>query len=110
MAIQKVLRLLLILPMLLMLTVASGQAQEPRPEQPLAGESPEAALGSAFTYQGLLNKDGSPANGTCDFTFSLWNAAPPLAAARSARPSPKPALLWRRASSPSRWTLATRRF
>lgn len=75
MAIQKVLRLLLILPMLLMLTVASGQAQEPRPEQPLAGESPEAALGSAFTYQGLLNKDGSPANGTCDFTFSLWNAA-----------------------------------
>ncbi len=38
-------------------------------------DTPQAALGSGFTYQGLLNKDGSPATGRCDFTFSLWNAA-----------------------------------
>ena len=31
------------------------------------------AQGTAFTYQGRLNTDGSPANGRYDFTFTLWN-------------------------------------
>lgn len=35
----------------------------------------QAVVGSAFTYQGQLRQGGSPVNGTCDFQFSLWNAA-----------------------------------
>jgi hypothetical protein len=33
-----------------------------------------AAQGTAFTYQGRLNTDGSPANGSYDFVFYLYNA------------------------------------
>src|SRR5215208_1902342 len=33
------------------------------------------AQGTAFTYQGGLNDGDSPANGSYDLTFSLWNAA-----------------------------------
>ena len=36
------------------------------------GETP---LGTAFTYQGRLDRDGSPFTGTCDFQFGLWDAA-----------------------------------
>ncbi len=32
-----------------------------------------AAQGTAFTYQGQLQNNGSPANGNFDFTFSLFN-------------------------------------
>jgi hypothetical protein len=31
-------------------------------------------LGTDFTYQGHLERDGSPYTGTCDFQFSLWDA------------------------------------
>jgi len=31
-------------------------------------------LGSAFTYQGRLLKDGAPVNGACDLQFGLWDA------------------------------------
>jgi hypothetical protein len=34
-----------------------------------------AALGTGFTYQGVLkNSAGNPLNSTCDFTFRLWDA------------------------------------
>ena len=33
------------------------------------------AQGTAFTYQGRLNASGSPANGSFDLTFSVWDAA-----------------------------------
>jgi len=33
------------------------------------------AQGTAFTYQGLLENNGVPANGTYDFSFTLFNAA-----------------------------------
>ena len=42
----------------------------------LAQESaPQAALGTAFTYQGRLEDGGDPVGGTCDFKFLLFNAA-----------------------------------
>lgn len=51
--------------------VASSQAQGPHPDSPQA----VASIGTAFTYQGRLNKAGSPVNATCSFQFSLWTAA-----------------------------------
>jgi hypothetical protein len=42
-----------------------------------AGSAEPAAspLGTAFTYQGSLNRGGQTYTGTCDFQFSLWDAA-----------------------------------
>jgi hypothetical protein len=37
---------------------------------PLATAS---AQGTAFTYQGLLNANGNPANGNYDFEFALYD-------------------------------------
>jgi hypothetical protein len=37
------------------------------------GLSRAHAQGTAFTYQGQLNSGGNPANGSYDFTFSLFN-------------------------------------
>lgn len=48
-----------------------------RPASALAqeGVSIQAALGTAFTYQGRLTDAGGPVNATCDFQFSLFDAA-----------------------------------
>lgn len=48
-----------------------------RPALALAQEgiSVQAALGTAFTYQGRLTNGGGPVNATCDFQFSLFDAA-----------------------------------
>jgi hypothetical protein len=35
----------------------------------------ETPVSGAFTYQGLLDTGGLAVTGTCDFRFSLWNAA-----------------------------------
>ncbi len=65
--------------LLLVLAVGLSQAQGPEPPeggvQPQGEVSIQALMGTAFTYQGQLKKDGSPVNGNCDFQFSLWNAA-----------------------------------
>lgn len=50
------------------------------PTQPVNAQSPdrvdstEAAIGSAFNYQGRLSDNGNPANGSYDFQFILYDA------------------------------------
>ena len=57
---------MLVLGLLLGLAIGPGSAQE---------ASPQAAPGTAFTYQGRLTDSSGPVGGSCDFQFSLWNAA-----------------------------------
>ena len=42
---------------------------------PLGVAQPQAALGTAFTYQGVLNDGNGPANGAYDFRFLLYDAS-----------------------------------
>ena len=42
----------------------------------VGSESRAADIGTAFTYQGRLEKPaGTPVTNTCDFRFGLWDAA-----------------------------------
>jgi hypothetical protein len=41
---------------------------------PEGGISAQSPVGTAFTYQGRLNDGGSPANGTYDFLFYMYDA------------------------------------
>ncbi|MCS7060855.1 MAG: hypothetical protein RMN25_06770 [Anaerolineae bacterium] len=63
----------------LSLTMGLAQAQGTasiagQAAQPYGVAGVQAALGTAFTYQGQLKKSGSLVNGSCDMQFSLWNA------------------------------------
>jgi hypothetical protein len=62
----------LLVLLLLALAVGPGRAQGPEPEGDV---SIQAALGTAFTYQGRLTDGGSPADGEYDLRFRLFNAA-----------------------------------
>ena len=59
---------LCVMSWLLLSSTASSRAQGDEPT------GPEAALGSAITYQGRLNDGGAPADGSYDFQFILYNA------------------------------------
>lgn len=61
-----------LLVVLLTLAVGWAQAQGPGPQ---GDTNIQAALGTAFTYQGRLQQNDSPVSGNCDFQFSLWDAA-----------------------------------
>jgi len=65
---------LLIISLLSLLLGISATAQANRSPAP-ASIGPQAATGTAFTYQGRLTDGGAPANGTYDFRFILYDAA-----------------------------------
>ena len=48
---------------------AATSAQEPEPSAPLA------PVGTSFTYQGKLEDEGVPVDGSCDMEFRLYDAA-----------------------------------
>ncbi len=58
----------------LLLGLAAGLATAQAPETGGAGSS-AVPLSTAFTYQGRLSQDGTPANGNCDIRFILYDAA-----------------------------------
>ena len=66
-----VLDLALLLGILIFVPSGMAGAQGPEPHD---NAGIQAALGTAFTYQGRLDDDGSAANGTYDFEFKLYDA------------------------------------
>jgi hypothetical protein len=62
----------LILGLLLALAAGLVLAQGSGPQ---GGDVSQASLGTAFTYQGRLTDGGSPANGSYDFRFILYDDA-----------------------------------
>ncbi|MBA3531454.1 MAG: hypothetical protein H0T73_05980 [Ardenticatenales bacterium] len=66
---------LVVLVMVLALSLSCSlvvRAQEPDPD---GVTSPLAPLGTSFSYQGQVKKNGSPFQGTCDFQFTLFTAS-----------------------------------
>jgi hypothetical protein len=62
----------LLLAVLVTLAIATGLTQAQSPD----GEvNTQAAVGTAFTYQGRLTDNGNPANGEYDFEFKLYDDA-----------------------------------
>jgi len=49
----------------------SGTARSEEP--PGTGRGAQAAMATAFTYQGFLKQGGSPVSSSCDLQFSLWD-------------------------------------
>ncbi len=49
--------------------LTQAQASEPQ-----ASAASQSGIGTSFTYQGQLKKNGSPVNDTCDFRFILYTA------------------------------------
>ncbi|NUQ37467.1 MAG: hypothetical protein HUU23_06635 [Caldilineales bacterium] len=73
----KFMKLWAILGLVLALGLAVARSSAPAwaQEGEITDQSMAAAVGTAFTYQGRLEQNGSPVSGACDFQFSLWDAA-----------------------------------
>lgn len=61
-----------VVSVVLLVTINFVQAQEAEPQ---SGEAPQAALGTAFTYQGQLKNGETEVTGSCDMAFRLYDAA-----------------------------------
>src|SRR5262245_26449957 len=72
-AIVKHFQLLIICLLSLLLGISATAQATHSPASASIG--PQAATGTAFTYQGRLTDGGTPANGTYDFRFILYDAA-----------------------------------
>lgn len=44
-------------------------------DTPQGADAADAVLSTAFSYQGRLQRDGTPYTGTCDFQFGIWDTA-----------------------------------
>ena len=64
---------ILTLMVLMTLVIGASGATAHETVEPAGPSSPAAALGTAFTYQGYLTDGGSPASGTFDFEFGLYD-------------------------------------
>ena len=64
--------ILLAINLLLMVSLSGAAAQGAPPGRPGPQATP---LGTSFTYQGQLSNSAGPVSGSCDFQFSLWDAA-----------------------------------
>jgi len=60
---------MLIVGLLCAVLAGTAMAQSGKPS------APGAAVGTAFTYQGQIDRNGALYTGTCDLQFSLWDAA-----------------------------------
>jgi hypothetical protein len=67
--------LLLAGPLALATLLVGSIALAQQDAEPASPQSPEAALGTGFTYQGYLTDGSGPVNDTCDFTFGLYDEA-----------------------------------
>jgi hypothetical protein len=59
----------LVVVMLCVVLAGTAGAQANKPD------APDAAVGTAFTYQGQIKRNGALFTGTCDLQFKLWDAS-----------------------------------
>jgi hypothetical protein len=64
-----------VLALLASLGIGVGSASSAGATSAMDELAAEAAVGTVFTYQGLLRDGSGPVNATCDLQFKLWDAA-----------------------------------
>ena len=76
---KRMLIILLSLISVFILIPGGGAARAGRlpgsPAAPPVVDAPQSPIGTGFTYQGVVKKDGLPYSGSCSFAFSLWDSA-----------------------------------
>ena len=71
---DRVVNLLFLVIITIGVGMITGSAVAQSGGPPRGPDAPTAALGTAFTYQGVLKKSGAPISGGCDLRFTLWDA------------------------------------
>ena len=72
---RRVVRVWAVLALLASLGIGVGSASSAGATSAMDELAAEAAVGTVFTYQGLLRDGSGPVNATCDLQFKLWDAA-----------------------------------